>query len=127
MLPPHAKIPIVHNNAPRSMREESTPQLTLSGFQAALQTWFRLQSPTGTSMELVLVEARALGSASGGNEERSFSVLFHGPADPALPQRMYSFAHEMLGTFDLFIVPVGRDKNGCHYEAVFNHIPGTEH
>lgn len=64
-----------------------------------------------------------MGSASGGAASGSFAILFHGPVNAALPQRMYRFEHEVLGTFDLFIVPVGRDKNGFHYEAVFNHQP----
>ena len=99
------------------------PQLTLQGFQAALQTRFRLQSQEDTTIELALVEARAVGAVSEEGEGGSFSIIFHGPAHPLLPQRMYLFEHDVLGAFDLFIVPVGQDKEGFLYEAVFNHTP----
>jgi hypothetical protein len=102
------------------MPDDATPQLTLPRFQAALQTRFRIQSQADPHIELVLVEARALGSAPGSDDGGSFSILFHGPARPLLPQRTYPFAHDALGTFDLFIVPVGRDRDGYLYEAVFN-------
>lgn len=95
-------------------------QLSLPAFQAALRTRFRLPRQSGSNIELLLVEARVVGTKLAGGECRSFSILFHGPADPLLPQQTYSLEHDVLGTFDLFIVPVGRDINGCRYEAVFN-------
>ena len=48
-----------------------------------------------------------------------FSVLFRGPLTPMLPQRIYTLAHAHLGTFDLFLVPIGPDQSGMCYEAVF--------
>ena len=102
------------------MQGDSLTQLTLSRFQAALQTRFRLRSEPDTDIELMLVEARAVGPASGGDASESFSILFHGPTHPLLPQRMYPFTHEEIGTFDRFIVPVGRDREGVLYEAGFN-------
>ncbi len=92
-------------------------ELTLPAFQAALNTPFRVGLPTEAEVDLTLVEARTARSTSGGE---SFSLLFRGPVDPFLPQRMYAFSHEALGSFDLFIVPVGRDPEGFQYEAVFN-------
>jgi len=50
---------------------------------------------------------------------RAFSLLFLGPEDVILPQRTYEMTHEDLGTFDLFIVPVGRTPQGVQYEAIF--------
>lgn len=52
-----------------------------------------------------------------------FSLLFNGPANPPLAQRMYGFAHERLGSFDLFIVPVSAAGELRQYEAVFNRRP----
>lgn len=49
-----------------------------------------------------------------------FSLLFNGPANPPLVQRMYRFAHERLGSFHLFIVPVSANRGSRQYEAVFN-------
>jgi len=123
MLPTHANLQIIYDRALPSMKDASPPQLTLQGFQAALQTRFWLRSQPDPNIELVLVEVRAQGSAAEGAASGSFAILFHGPATPGLPQRTYRFEHDVLGTFDLFIVPVGSDKNGFHYEAVFNHQP----
>src|SRR4051794_2354825 len=50
----------------------------------------------------------------------SFSLLFRGPHQPLLPQQIYIVDHDQLGRFDLFIVPIRRDAEGLHYEAIFN-------
>jgi hypothetical protein len=76
------------------------------------------------TMELELYEATPprttpTGGATGAVYE-SFSLLFLGPADRLLPQRIYAFECEPLGRFDLFIVPIGRDDTGVRYEAAFN-------
>jgi hypothetical protein len=105
------------------MSGAAQPQLTLPAFQAALQTEFRLGLTAQQFVSLVLVEAHARHSPTGGAGGESFSLLFHGPAERPLAQRMYPCAHGALGSFDLFIVPVGRDQNGFHYEAVFNLQP----
>ena len=50
-----------------------------------------------------------------------FSILFHGAADRMLPQGTYSFRHDTLGEFLLFIVPVvGSNDERIVYEACFN-------
>ena len=49
-----------------------------------------------------------------------FSLLFSGPAEPFLEQRMYPLQHEELGLVEVFLVPVGQHQGGYHYEAVFN-------
>lgn len=102
------------------MKDESTEQLTLVRFKAALQTTFRVSLGEGGNVELQLVEASGCGSAAEGERGESFSILFRGPGDSFLPQRMYSFQHDVMGTFDLFIVPVGEDKGAFLYEAIFN-------
>lgn len=53
--------------------------------------------------------------------QEGFTLTFHGPHQPALPQRSYNLEHEMIGKLEmLFLVPVGEDGNGRYYEAVFN-------
>lgn len=50
-----------------------------------------------------------------------FSILFHGPAERLLPQATYSFSHDALGEFLLFIVPVvGSNDERIVYEACFS-------
>ena len=49
-----------------------------------------------------------------------FTVVFRGPPQPVLPQRIYRFEHGKVGAFEMFIVPIGPDASGMRYEAVFN-------
>jgi uncharacterized protein DUF6916 len=49
----------------------------------------------------------------------SFLLEWLGPSDPTLPQGIYAF-RDGDETYEMFIVPVRRDGDGTHYEAVFN-------
>jgi len=49
-----------------------------------------------------------------------FSLLFLGPPNVVLPQAIYRFEHDGIGTFEMFIVPIGRTAEGVSYEAVFS-------
>ena len=51
-----------------------------------------------------------------------FSLFFHGPATPFVPQGIHKLKHSTLGEFELFLVPVGQDKDGFQYEAAFNNL-----
>ena len=51
----------------------------------------------------------------------AFHSGFQGPAEVFLPQHIYSLAHEQMGDFDLFLVPIARDERGFRYESVFNY------
>ena len=51
-----------------------------------------------------------------------FSLYFAGPREPYLTQRVYPMEHELMGAFDIFLVPVAQGENGgFRYEAVFNY------
>ena len=51
-----------------------------------------------------------------------FSLFFHGPSNPFVPQGIHKLRHAHLGELELFLVPVGRDKDGFQYEAAFNNL-----
>ena len=51
---------------------------------------------------------------------RPFSLVFRGPRESFLPQRIYRVEHPALGSLEIFIVPIGLDASGYRYEAVFN-------
>jgi hypothetical protein len=48
-------------------------------------------------------------------------LLFRGPPEPVLPQRIYGVAHEgaAMPAVDIFMVPVRASQEGIYYEAVF--------
>ena len=93
--------------------------LTPASFSEVANKTFRLNLPETDVLELELIKVEDLGST--GKQER-FSVLFRGPLDRGLQQGSYSFEHEELGTFELFIVPISRQEDGFVYEAAFNRI-----
>ena|SRR2546423_13136224 len=74
--------------------------------------------PTAT-LEIELIEVSARTPTA---RQDRFSLLFRGPQAPLLEQGMYRMEHAALGALDLFIVPVGVDEIGIHYEAVFNRL-----
>ena len=52
----------------------------------------------------------------------AFSLFFHGPQAPFLPQGTRRLKHASLGELEIFLVPVARDTDGFQYEAVFNFL-----
>lgn len=51
-----------------------------------------------------------------------FSLFFHGPSALFLPQGIHKLKHSHMGVLELFLVPVGQDKDGIQYEAAFNNL-----
>jgi hypothetical protein len=83
---------------------------TVGTFSGHLGNSFR------STLDLELVSATELNEGS----ERPFSVVFRGPREALLPQRIYRMGHEEIGAFEIFLVPIGPDDEGLLYEAIFN-------
>jgi hypothetical protein len=92
--------------------------VTHRDFAGCLDQEFRLHADGAQLIDLRLasVDLRGPEPASG---RRPFSLIFAGPAEPLLPQRMYRIEHDVLGRLDLFLVPIGPDGDAMRYEAVF--------
>jgi hypothetical protein len=101
-------------------------QLNFDSFASLTGTKFRVWIGPDDSVELELTEATAPHPGSiGGTDQpqfETFSVMFVGPGDRLLAQRIYTFEGEPIGRFDLFIVPVGRDAKGIRYQATFSRL-----
>ena len=67
---------------------------------------------------LELINVRAMRSHR--RREEPFALLFRGPLQPVLPQRIYTVAHAKTGQLVIFLVPVQGTSEGIEYEAVFN-------
>ena len=96
-------------------------QLTEKEFSKHLNTKFRITGDNPVELELTEVK----GYLSKPNEQTGmerFSAYFHGPADHYLRQASYPLEHDVMGAFELFLVPIGRDEKGLRYEAVFNYF-----
>ncbi len=55
-----------------------------------------------------------------GRRRAPFSLLFRGPAGCYLPQRIYRLQHAVMGSLELFLVPIQPQADGSRFEAVFN-------
>lgn len=90
-------------------------KLTAATFAEHLHEPFRLDGGAAGGLVLELAEVSEAPDGA-----RPFSVVFLGPGEPVLPQRIHRLEHEALGALELFIVPIGRDAAGVRYQAVFN-------
>jgi hypothetical protein len=86
---------------------------TQEEFLKHLETFFRVKSES-VDAQLKLIEVRNIQNSD------AFSLLFVGPGENFLHQHTYSFDHESMESFDLFIVPVGQRDDGFVYQGIFN-------
>jgi hypothetical protein len=92
-------------------------RLTPADFQALVgQRFTVVQNEGDLGLELLLV--RALPPHS--RRAEPFALLFRGPRQPALEQRIHTLAHAEVGALPIFLVPVKGDGQGVEYEAIFN-------
>jgi hypothetical protein len=97
--------------------------LTEKEFSQHVNSKFRVNVGAESGVDLELVEVK--GYMRKENEQTGmerFSIYFQGPGEPHLPQKLYTFQHDQMGEFDLFVVPVGKTEKGFRYEAVFNYF-----
>lgn len=90
--------------------------LTAEDFRPHLGTGFRLADE---SIEFELVELTPHGGSARPGSRVAFSVVFRGPSQPVLEQRIRRLEHDRMGALELFLVPIGPDTTGMRYEAVF--------
>ena len=98
-------------------------KLTVDDFRSTVGDRFKVDLDGTGTLELEVVEAAthdpeaAITDDSG--TRSPFSVEFRGPTEPVLPQRIYHLEHDKVGALEIFVVPIGVDAAGAHYEAVF--------
>jgi hypothetical protein len=92
--------------------------LTHADFGARLHEKFQIDLESST-LEVELIAADLLGPAPEDGRREPFSVMFRGPHEPLLPQRIYQLRHAEMGVLEVFLVPIGPDADGQRYELVF--------
>ncbi len=97
--------------------------ITREEFSNSVNTRFKLEIDEANFLEMELVTVDDLGSTP---RQEQFSLVFRGPAAPILPQTIYQLEHAVIGLFNIFLVPIGRDNLGVNYEAVFNRFVEQE-
>jgi hypothetical protein len=97
---------------------------TIGTFSGQEGTTFRLSLASGATLDATLLQVTAL-SAKGPSGEAlprkrgPFSLIFRVPAPGRFEQKIYRMEHPRIGTFDLFLVPIGHDPEGYRCEAIF--------
>jgi hypothetical protein len=74
---------------------------------------------TSDSLEMELIEVTVLRPAAAEGLRAPFALIFRGPHDPVLAQRVHVVENRELGALQLFLVPIGPEPAGMRYEAVF--------
>jgi hypothetical protein len=100
-------------------------RFTVDTFAPLTGETFRLHLQGAEPLEMVLAGVTEIPGSGWRPEDvaehrRPFSLAFLGPPTLVLPQAIYRFEHESMGTFEIFIVPIGRTAQGVSYEAVFS-------
>lgn len=91
----------------------------LEHFAGLVGETFRIALDDDAALKLVLTETTKTG---GDRPDNAFSVVFKGPRDRPLGQRIYDVAHATLGTLPIFLVPIAEQPDGYLYEAVFTRL-----
>src|SRR5262245_12150641 len=102
------------------------PLLTRTVLGGQIDTPFRVDG-TAEARGMVLrlrgvADLPSAESTGHAGDDLCFSAIFGGPARLALRQQTYTLRHATLGTFSVFLVPVGRPGKERSYEATFNRI-----
>jgi hypothetical protein len=109
----------------------SLEKLTAEDFRGHQGTRFRLAKPraggsAADSVEAELADVREYPESAMGTFRHPFSVVFHGPLEPVMPQGIYRVEHEHFGSAELLLVPIGPNEvapgenpTAMRYEAVF--------
>ena len=97
---------------------------TIATFTAHLGATFCIHLESGTTLAAELIEVTPLSARSPQGTEiqrprTPFSLVFRSPAHPRLVQSIYQMAHPAIGTFEIFLVPIGMDAQGLRCEAIF--------
>jgi uncharacterized protein DUF6916 len=93
--------------------------LTHEAFRQQAGTKFQVQADGDNTVELDLVEISDIKLHPG---QEQFDVVFRGPLNAFLGQGVRPFAHDEMGQFEIFIVPIRQDGQGYYYEAIFNRL-----
>jgi hypothetical protein len=99
-------------------------RLTSKDFDPYLNQSFTVQVDPSTVVEMDLIEVTPHGPEPEAEVQterrRPFSLVFRAWGEAHLPQRMYRVEHDRFGSVEIFLVPIGPDRQGMRYEAVFN-------
>jgi hypothetical protein len=92
--------------------------LTIDDFKDRVGEAFTATAADGRTLALTLTSVDGL-QARPDADRTPFSLKFRDQAQDHVPQQTVAIEHAGLGTFDLFVVPLGPEPEGMRYEAIF--------
>lgn len=96
-----------------------TQELTRDDYAACLNTDFVVEFSPEFKVTMKLTEVTEVRERSG---QQAFSLIFHAPETTPIEQRQFNVENEKLGNISLFMVPIGKDKEGMIFQALFNKL-----
>ena len=99
------------------------PRLTYKDFEASINQPFQIHFGADQLLTVTLTEFRLWGQPAPDEKPdayQPFTIVFQSDITQYLPQATYRIANERIGDHDIFIVPLGPNKLGVQYEAVFS-------
>ncbi len=96
-------------------------QFTHLDFKPHLQTIFTIHYSENGAFEADLIGADTIGKEPDTLDQRwAFSLVFQvKEPESYLQQKIYTITHPVMGSFEIFLVPLGPYETGFRYEAVF--------
>jgi hypothetical protein len=86
-------------------------------YEPLVGTSFRVLRPDGRKLRMTLIQVQPFPSRG-----EAFSLLFRARHPIGVEGHLYRIEHSALGSFELFVSPVGRGVKGIDLEAVINRI-----
>ena len=113
--------------SPLSLADVSLQHATAHDFAPLVGTVFRIHVSPRRFLDVQLVRSQEYrprqvqrAAPADPSLRPPFSLHFQSASRQPLPQDTYRIAHPMLGTFSLFLVPIGPHQGPVVYEAAFN-------
>lgn len=94
--------------------------MIIEDFRDHVGSVFTVTYPDIAPVLLTLDEAKPMTNYGQNAKREPFSLIFVGPGDVMLLQRIHRLKHDSMGELDIFLVPVGKNERGYLYQAVFN-------
>ena len=91
-------------------------------FAPYVGTVFLIYSVSSKALVTTLVAVSDIGPVPDKTATGSESFVLRFRGTQTLKQNTYRVEHQVLGNFDLFLVPAGKDKKGVYYQAVINRL-----
>lgn len=94
--------------------------LSLNDFSSHLNTTFKIQISDEIQLDAELIEITKLNNYSP-LQRNPFSIVFRtDQKNEYYQQGIFTIVHPEIGNLELFLTPIGFDKVGMTYEAVFS-------